>query len=269
MGSLLCGCPALLPASRAATLPRRRRCRVGLAELGGQERLDEVPGHGRPHGPATHTNDVHVIVLDPLPGREVVVDQRGADALNLVGTDRRAHTAAADRHAALHRPRRHSPGERDDEVGIVVVLAQRCAPKSTTSCPAARELGEQFLLQTEIHRDRWQFPCAWLVSSLFRINRVVPSPRTRLPELLRHRSHSHVIPLPLTIFIRRSLTVLLPRGRRAPGRGPDEPARLESIGSPSRKRANAVGLVTAGHQPQDAAGAIEHRDTSTSSGACP
>src|SRR5262245_48418462 len=72
-----------------------------LAELSGQERLDEVPGHSRSHGPASHTNNIHVIVLDPLLGREVVVNDRGADAWYLVGTDRCTDTATADRHTAL------------------------------------------------------------------------------------------------------------------------------------------------------------------------
>src|SRR5262249_17794845 len=34
------------------------------APLGGQERLDEVPGHGRAHRSTTHAQHVHVIVLD-------------------------------------------------------------------------------------------------------------------------------------------------------------------------------------------------------------
>ena len=75
---------------------------LGLAELGRQERLDEIPGDRRPHRPAAHAEDVHVIVLDALPGREVIVDQAGANTRNLVGADRRADAAAADRHAALH-----------------------------------------------------------------------------------------------------------------------------------------------------------------------
>src|SRR6266403_4001135 len=72
---------------------------LGLTELGGQKRLDEIPGHRRSNGSPAHAKDVHVIVLDALPGREVVVDQTGADALDLVGAHRRADAAAADRKA--------------------------------------------------------------------------------------------------------------------------------------------------------------------------
>ena len=77
---------------------------LGLAIFGGQKRLDEVPRYGWSHRPTAHTKDIHVIVLDPLLGREVVMDQRGADALNLIGTYRRADAAAADRHATIYLP---------------------------------------------------------------------------------------------------------------------------------------------------------------------
>ena len=88
----------------------------GPAEFGCQEGLDEVPSHSRPNGPATHAEDVHVIILDPLPGREMIVDQRSADAWNLVGADRRPDAAAADRDAAIDCTRCHSMAERDNKV---------------------------------------------------------------------------------------------------------------------------------------------------------
>jgi len=65
-----------------------------------------------------------VIVLDALLGREMVVNQAGADTLDLVGAHRRANAAAADREAAIHFPRCHRSGEWNDEVGIVVVVVQ-------------------------------------------------------------------------------------------------------------------------------------------------
>jgi hypothetical protein len=90
---------------------------LGLAEPGSQKCLDQVPGYGRSHGPAAHANDVHVIVLDALPSREMVVHQPSADARNLVGANRRADTATADRHAAFHISIGDCSGERDDKVG--------------------------------------------------------------------------------------------------------------------------------------------------------
>src|ERR1700723_811564 len=75
----------------------------GLAELGCQKSLDKVPGHHGPDDPATETNDVHVIVLDPLPSREVIIDQSGSDSRNFVGADRSPHAASANSNPALYR----------------------------------------------------------------------------------------------------------------------------------------------------------------------
>src|SRR5258705_8022732 len=94
---------------------------LGAAEFGCQEGLDEVPSHSRPNGPATHAEDVHVIILDPLPGREMIVDQRSADAWNLIGADRRPDAAAADRDAAIDLSRRYRLADRDHKIRIVVV----------------------------------------------------------------------------------------------------------------------------------------------------
>ena len=101
---------------------------VGLTELGGEERLHEIPGDGRPDGPSAHAQDVEVIVLDALLRGKVVVDEGSADTGDFVGADRRAHTAAADGHAAFYLSGNHGLGERHDEVGIVVLPIQRvCA----------------------------------------------------------------------------------------------------------------------------------------------
>src|SRR5437660_9054691 len=103
----------------------------GLAVLGAQERLHELPGHARPYGPPAETDDVHVIVLDPLPRGKVVMDQRGTDTRKLVGADRGAHTAAAAR------PRnRRRRGRR-----------RGAAPPDP--------------LSSQSPRDRWRFPRAW------------------------------------------------------------------------------------------------------------
>src|SRR5262249_50362277 len=122
---------------------------LGLTESRRQERFDQVPGDFRPHGPAAHAQDVHVIVLDPLPGREVVVDQRRTDTLDLVGAHGRADTAAADRHAALHRARRHGPRQWDDEVRIVVVGLERVPAEVDDLVAGGAKPAGQLLLQRE------------------------------------------------------------------------------------------------------------------------
>src|SRR4051794_111945 len=73
-----------------------------LTVLGCQERLYQIPGHGRTFGPTSQTDDVDVIVLDSLTSGEVVGDQCGADTRNLVCTHGCANAAAANCHSALH-----------------------------------------------------------------------------------------------------------------------------------------------------------------------
>jgi hypothetical protein len=75
----------------------------GLAEFGCQKSFDEVPSHHGSHDPATQTNNVHVIVLDALPSREVVIDQTGANSRDFVGTDRSTHPTSANSNPALYR----------------------------------------------------------------------------------------------------------------------------------------------------------------------
>src|SRR5262245_18065801 len=53
-----------------------------LAEVTGKERLYQVPGDGWSHGPAAHAKNVHVIVLDTLPRREMIMDQRSSNTSN-------------------------------------------------------------------------------------------------------------------------------------------------------------------------------------------
>jgi hypothetical protein len=40
---------------------------LGSAELGSQERIDEISRHGRGHNPAAHTDNVQIVVLNSLP----------------------------------------------------------------------------------------------------------------------------------------------------------------------------------------------------------
>src|SRR5579872_4547528 len=73
-----------------------------LTELRRQERFNKVPGHHGPHDPATQTNDVHVIVLDPLPSGKVIIDQTCTDSGNFVDADRSPHSASANSNPAFY-----------------------------------------------------------------------------------------------------------------------------------------------------------------------
>src|SRR5262249_27366044 len=111
----------------------------------------------------------------------------------LVRADRRADAAAADRHAAVDRPRRHSTGERDDEVRIIVVWIQVRRPEIDDLMSRLAKPGHQLLLQTK-------------------------------STMIRGNSHAHVI---LLACIQQSVVQLLPGLRAAePARG--SPVRRES-----------------------------------------
>ena len=58
-----------------------------LSKLGGQECIHKFSGDKKTNHPAADTEDVHVVVLDPLVSRVVVLNQPGADPRNLVRTD--------------------------------------------------------------------------------------------------------------------------------------------------------------------------------------
>ncbi len=58
-----------------------------LTKVGYQKCLYEVPGDGWSHSPAAHAKDVHVIVLDALPGREMIMDQGRTNSMDLVSAD--------------------------------------------------------------------------------------------------------------------------------------------------------------------------------------
>src|ERR1022692_243560 len=97
----------------------------GVTVFGGQEGLHEIPSQSRTGSPSANAKDVHVIVLDSLFRRKMIEDQTGVDTRNLVGADRSADAAAANRHATIHLARDHSPRKWNDKVRIVVVGYQR------------------------------------------------------------------------------------------------------------------------------------------------
>src|SRR5215831_5246924 len=117
------------------------------AELRGEKRLDEVPGYFRANRASAHTDDLHIIVLDALLGREMIVDETGVNAFNLVGAHRRADAAAADRDAAIDVTSEHRSCERYDVVRIVVARVQAMGTEINHLIPCRADLANQFFLQ--------------------------------------------------------------------------------------------------------------------------
>lgn len=79
----------------------------------------------------------------------MIVDECGADAGYLVGTDRCANAAAADRYATLDLVGRDRASERYDEIWIVVILSQAVRAEIDGLVTGPMELPDQFLFQVE------------------------------------------------------------------------------------------------------------------------
>src|SRR5215207_8703166 len=75
-------------------------------ELRGQEDVQQVGGQLRPDHPCTECDDVHIIVLDTLTGRERVVTQRTAYTGELARRNAGTDSTAAHDDAAIGRSAR-------------------------------------------------------------------------------------------------------------------------------------------------------------------
>jgi hypothetical protein len=122
---------------------------LGRAECRREKRLDEVPCDSWADRSAAYTEDVHVIVLDALPGREVVVDQRCADSAHLVCAYGSAHATAADRHSTLHFRCCEGTSQRKNIVRIVIALIEGvCAEIDNLMCCSPKP-HDQLFFQAE------------------------------------------------------------------------------------------------------------------------
>ena len=103
------------------SLLARKSCR----EKGGDEGLGEL----LPDDSCPETKDIHVVVLDALPGGIRVMANRGPDAREFVQGDADPHAASADHDGSIARPRSalgtgasKGPGH---ALGVVRVIVRR------------------------------------------------------------------------------------------------------------------------------------------------
>src|SRR5229473_7450160 len=120
-----------------------------LGEPGGQECIHKFSGDKKTHHPAAYTEDVHVVVLDHLVSRVVVLNQSGSDTRNFVRTHRGADSAAADSQATFHLSGRNRLSERDDEVGIIVARIETVRPEIDHLMPLFAKVSHQLFLQAK------------------------------------------------------------------------------------------------------------------------
>ncbi len=105
---------------------------LGSAESCGKESLNQFPGKGLADHEATKTDQIEIVVLNPLVRRKCLVNQTRTDAGNFVGHDRCSNSAAANGHAPRHLPSGHGASQRDYIVRIIIVELQ--APVSEIDC---------------------------------------------------------------------------------------------------------------------------------------
>jgi len=118
---------------------------LGAAEVRPQKKSNQFQREGRSNHLSTQAKYVHVVVFDALMGGKDVVDKPGAHTGNLVCGDGRTNTAAAERHAALDFRCGNSPGQWDDEVGVVIRRVQCVCAEVDNIVPRVAQRCSQFL----------------------------------------------------------------------------------------------------------------------------
>ena len=119
---------------------------LSSTEFARQESLNEVPSYRWPHSPAAHADDIHVVILNSLAGREMIVNESCTDADNLVGADRRAYATTADCDTAKYVTRGYGTREWNNYVGIVVRGVQLMSTEINHIMASRPQLIEQLLL---------------------------------------------------------------------------------------------------------------------------
>jgi hypothetical protein len=94
---------------------------LGTAEPGAEKAFRAVPCDRDSGGPASEAEYVHIIVLYTLASRKIIMAERRSHVDNFVSRHRRAHSTAAHQNTARYISTRHSPRQRNCEIGIVIV----------------------------------------------------------------------------------------------------------------------------------------------------
>src|SRR6476620_4719437 len=120
------GCPPTsAPASASGTLQRGDLLHTSAVafetgEPGAEKITHQLDSELGPDDPGTERDDVHVIVLDALVGREGIVTKRTTHSGQLAGGDAGPDTAPADDHPALGLAARDRATHRGRDVRVVV-----------------------------------------------------------------------------------------------------------------------------------------------------
>src|ERR1700746_925402 len=111
-----------------------------------QKRLHEIPSPCWTHGPAAHTEDVHVVVLDTLSRRKMVVNQSSPDALDFVCADRSTNAASANRHSSFSLLPGYSFRQGNNIIGIIIGVTQLMCTEIDHFMSRSAQLFDQLFL---------------------------------------------------------------------------------------------------------------------------
>ena len=107
-------------------------------EVCSQKGPDQLPGKSRSdHIFCIHANDIHIVMLNGIVGKKNIMDQPSSRTGDLVRGDGRSHPATTEHRSAINLSRSDGTGQRDDEIGVVVVRVQAVCPKVHDLIPQA------------------------------------------------------------------------------------------------------------------------------------
>ena len=90
---------------------------------------DAIPSHGDARRSAAEAKDIHVVVLDTLASREIVMAESGSYARYLVRGHRSSDSTTANQDTPFYLPARDRAGEGNGEVRIIVVRIAEVVPE--------------------------------------------------------------------------------------------------------------------------------------------
>ena len=89
-----------------------------------------------------------MVVLHPLPGRKMIVNQTRPNPTHLVGAHRRPHAAPADRDTSLDLSGGHRTGHRKNKIRKIVPRIDRVRAEIYNLVAGTPQALEQLLLQS-------------------------------------------------------------------------------------------------------------------------
>src|SRR5262245_17240752 len=122
---------------------------VGAAERGSEEALRAVPSDRNTRGATSEAEDVHVVILDALACREIVVTKRRTCADHLVRSNGSTYATSTDENASPDLSRRHGTGQGQRKIWVVIVSVIDLVAEIHDLMPFFREQPGKLLLHFE------------------------------------------------------------------------------------------------------------------------